>query len=77
MEIIGSIVVGSIALIGTIFSAQSKKNSDLLNYRITILEKKVDKTELLENDIILLKEQIKVANHRIADLEGGKKSCQY
>ena len=49
-------------------------NSQMLKYYVkdidkTFDEKKVDKNDAMEKDIIALKEQIKVANHRINDLE--------
>ena len=51
-------------------------SAKLTNYRLRELEKKVDKhnhlverTYHLEEAITLAKEQIKVANHRIEDLE--------
>jgi glucose-6-phosphate-specific signal transduction histidine kinase len=51
-------------------------NTKLSNYRIEQLEKKVDKHNHLiermysvEEDIRLLDEKVKVANHRIDDLE--------
>lgn len=51
-------------------------NSKLSNYRIEQLEKKVDKhnnlverTYKLEQDLAVLDEQQRVANHRISDLE--------
>lgn len=59
------------------------KRDELQAYRIDQLEKKVDKhnqvidrTYKLEQDELLIEEKIKVANHRIEDLEhtliGGK-----
>ena len=54
-------------------------NSKLTNYRLEQLEKKVDKhnnlierTYSLEERISLNEEKIKVANHRIEDLEEKK-----
>ena len=51
-------------------------NTKLSNYRIEQLEKKVDKhnnlierTYKIEQDIAVISEEIKVANHRIDDLE--------
>lgn len=51
-------------------------NTKLSNYRIEQLEKKVDKHNHLiermysvEEDVRLLDEKVKVANHRIDDLE--------
>ena len=61
------------AVVGVIASAQ------LTTYRIQQLEKKVEKhntvierTYKLEENQAVMEEQIKVANHRIADLENGK-----
>ena len=52
-------------------------NTKLTNYRIEQLEKKVDKHNQviervyeLEKDRAVFEEEIKVANHRIEDLEG-------
>lgn len=54
-------------------------SSKLTNYRIAQLEKKVDKhntvierTFKLEEGQAVIQEQIKVVNHRIADLEKGE-----
>ena len=51
-------------------------NSKLMNYRIAELEKKVDKHNMvvdrvycLEKQTAVINEDIKVANHRITDLE--------
>lgn len=73
-----TIIVALISLIGTLggtfggILATSKLN----NYRIEQLEKKVDKhnnlierTYNLERAEAVIKEEIKVANHRIDDLE--------
>ena len=69
--IVSNIIVAVIALVGTMLTAQVKRQTDITNYRIDQLEKKMDKTEKLEDDIIVLKEQLKVSNHRIEDLEKG------
>lgn len=70
-----------VALIGLIGSAVGSLvgiliNSKLSNYRIEQLEKKVDKhnnlierTYNLERAEAVIEEEIKVANHRIDDLE--------
>ena len=74
-EVITSLigVIGS--FIGTL--AGIMINTKLINYRIEQLEKKVDKHNqviervyALEKDRAVIKEEIKVANHRIEDLEG-------
>ena len=56
----------------------SRKSSALIAYRLAELEKKVDKhnnlierTYHLEEAQAVMAEQIKVANHRIEDLEKG------
>lgn len=71
----------AVALIGLAGSAAGSfvgilVNSRLTSYRLEQLEKKVDKhntvierTFRLEQDQAVMQEQIKVANHRIEDLE--------
>ena len=55
------------SLIGILASAK------LTNYRIEQLEKKVDKHNSVMERTCLLEEQMKVANHRISDLEEKEK----
>ena len=62
------------SLVGILASAK------LTNYRIEQLEKKVDKhntvverTYKLEQNFCLMDEKMRVANHRIEDLEGAVK----
>lgn len=71
----------TIALIGLVGSAIGTftgilASSKLTNYRLEQLEKKVDKhntvierTFKLEEGQAVMQEQLKVANHRIADIE--------
>ena len=75
------IIVAAIALIGTAVGSLGGilAANRLTNYRIEQLEKKVqthnnliDRTYKLEETAILHEEKIKVANHRIDDLEKGK-----
>jgi cell shape-determining protein MreC len=75
IEVITSLigVIGS--FVGTL--AGIMINSKLTNYRIEQLEKKVDKHNHviervynLEKSEAVFKEDLKVANHRIDDLEG-------
>lgn len=47
-------------------------SSRLTNYRIAQLEKKVDKHNSIMERTYVIEEQIKVANHRISDLENRK-----
>lgn len=72
-----SFVTLAICLINNFF--QSKQTRDLIEYRLTKLEEKVDKhnnvierTYKLEELTALQEEKIKVANHRIDDLEKSK-----
>lgn len=75
---ISTIIVAVLALIGTLTGAylSNSKTKALLAYRIEQLEQKVNKhnnlverTYHLQEEQELLKEKIKVANHRIDDLE--------
>ena len=68
------ITVAVLSLVGTFLGTFS--GIKLMSYRIEQLEKKVEKhnqiverTYKLEEDSKLLEEKIKVANHRIDDLE--------
>ena len=78
MDWIADIVIGVLALIGTLGGAYfaNRKSTALVVYRLQKLEEKVDKhnqvierTYALEEKTGLLEERIKVANHRIDDLE--------
>ena len=73
-----SIVVAVITALGSFMAVyfSSRKSSALIAYRIDQLEKKVDRhnsvierTYQLEESQAVMKEQIRVANHRIEDLE--------
>ena len=72
------IIVGVLSLIGTLAGTYfaNRKSSALIAYRLELLEKKVDKhnsvverTFKLEEQAAVIEEKIKVANHRISDLE--------
>lgn len=77
-----TIIVALLSLAGTLagsFFAQ-RKTSALIAYRLEQLEDKVQKhnnlierTYHLEEEALLLEEKIKVANHRIEDLEDERK----
>lgn len=60
-----TVIVGGLSFIGTI--AGSYGGMKLMSYRIEQLEKKVDKHNNFAERIPVIEEQIKVANHRIAD----------
>lgn len=75
---ISTIIVGVLALIGTLSGAyfSNSKTKALLAYRLERLEERVNKhnnlverTYHLQEEQELIKEKIKVANHRIDDLE--------
>lgn len=62
-----SIIVAVLSLIGTF--AGSYSGIRLMSYRIEQLEKKVEKHNTVIERTYILEEQMKVANHRISDLE--------
>ena len=72
--IIVAVITGVLSLIGTWLS--NRKSASLIAYRLSELEKRVEKhnqiverTFKLEEAAQLLDERVKVANHRIEDLE--------
>lgn len=76
--IISSLITGILALIGVY--AANRKAAALMEYRLQQLEEKVNKHNNLiermyavEEKATVLEEKIKVANHRIDDLEAEKK----
>ena len=75
---IGEIVVAAIALVGTLGGSymSNRKNAALFTYRLEQLENKVDKHNgvierqyRLEERVAIDEEKLRVANHRIDDLE--------
>ncbi len=69
-----TILVALLSLIGTLggsFGGILTANK-LTNFRIEQLERKVDKHNNFAGRIPVIEEQIKVANHRIDDLERSK-----
>lgn len=76
--IISACISAGVTLIVCLISnhAQQEKTRALMEYKIDELTKRVDKhnnlverTYHLEEDMSVIREQIKVANHRIEDLE--------
>lgn len=65
------IVVALVAFAGTLVGTFSGilTSSKLTNYRIEQLEQKVDKHNNFAQRVPVLEEKIKVADHRIGDLE--------
>lgn len=71
LEVVVPIVVAVLSFAGTAIGSYqaNKKNTALVAYRLEELEKKVDKHNQVVERTYRLEEQMKVANHRIADLE--------
>ena len=61
------VLVAILAFFGTFVGAMA--SSKLVQYRIEQLEEKVDKHNSVIQRTFKLEEQMKVANHRIEDLE--------
>lgn len=75
------VITAALSLVGTLAGTLGgiALSSNLSNYRIEQLEKKVEKhnnlvekTYKLQQDVTVLDERIRVANHRIEDLEKEK-----
>lgn len=64
---VATVIVGAMSLFGTLVG--SYRGMKLTSYRIEQLEKKVDKHNNFAERVPILEEQMKVANHRIEDLE--------
>lgn len=62
-----TVVVAVLSLLGTLIG--SFGGTQLIKYRIEQLEKKVERHNSVVERTYLLEEKIKVANHRIDDLE--------
>jgi len=74
IPIITALITGGFALVGNY--AANRKSAAIMEYRLGQLEKKVEahnnmieRTYRLEESAALQEEKIKVANHRIDDLE--------
>ena len=74
-----AIIVAALGLVGTLVGSYlaNRKSTALIAYRLEKLEQKVSKhnnlverTYALEESVALMDERVRVANHRIADLEG-------
>lgn len=70
---VATVIVGALSLLGTIIGSYSGMR--LMSYRIEQLEKKVDKHNNFAERVPILEEQMRVANHRIADLEEHEKGA--
>ena len=65
--VIGAIISGIVAL--AVAKRQHDKTVALIDYRLGQLEKKVDKHNQIVERMAVAEEKIRVANHRIEDLE--------
>lgn len=80
--IISACISAAVTLLVCVISnrGQQEKTRALMEYKLDELTKRVDKhnsvverTYNIEQELMVQKEQIKVANHRISDLEEKKK----
>lgn len=62
-----TVIVAIISLLGTLLGSFGR--TQLVKYRIEQLEKKVEKHNSIVEKTYILEEKVKVANHRIEDLE--------
>jgi len=69
-SIITALITGAVTLLGTWI--QSSKTIAIIETKIEILKQSVDKHNNFAEKIPVIEEQIKVANHRIEDLERAK-----
>ncbi|MBR2716203.1 MAG: hypothetical protein IKD79_00515 [Oscillospiraceae bacterium] len=74
-SIIVALITGGLSLLGVYLA--NRKSAAVIEYRLQELEKKQDKhnklierTYILEDRANVMEEKMKVANHRIDDLEG-------
>jgi hypothetical protein len=70
-EILVAIIAGIGTLVGTFGGIMA--SNKLVNYRLEMLEKKVDTHNNVIERTYILEEKMKVANHRIEDLEDKQK----
>lgn len=73
--IISACISAGVTLLVCIISnrSQQDKTRTLIEYRLNELTKKVEKHNSVVERTYLLEEKVKVVNHRIKDLEDGKK----
>lgn len=76
-SIIVALITGGLSLLGVYMA--NRKSQALVEYRLSELQKQAEKhnqiierTYSLEERMAVNEEKIKVADHRISDLEGGK-----
>lgn len=69
---LATVIVGIISFAGTLVGSYS--GIKLMTYRIEQLERKVEKHNNVIERVYIIEEQMKVANHRIDDLERSEES---
>lgn len=67
------IIIGLLSLLGTLIGSVTgiMAANRLTNYRISQLEKKVEKHNKLVERMAIVENSVKSAHHRIDDIEGG------
>jgi hypothetical protein len=72
------VMIALIAFLGTTIGTAGGiiASSKLTNFRIAQLEKKVDKHNTIIERTYILEEKMKVANHRIGDLEKSREELK-
>ena len=75
LSALASIIVAVIAYIGNRKGAAEgiRQSNQMVEYRLKQLEEKVAKHNSVVERTYILEEQVKVANHRISDLEEDEK----
>lgn len=75
LSALASIIVAIIAYIGNRKGAAEgiRQSNQMVEYRLKQLEEKVAKHNSVVERTYILEEQVKVANHRISDLEEDEK----
>lgn len=70
--VLASAITGALALIGSFTATymQNNKTKALILYRLNEIEKKQDKHNSVIERTYILEEKMKMANHRIDNLEG-------
>lgn len=71
------IIISAISLLGTLGGSLGGilVSSKLTNYRLQQLENRVAEHNNYARRVPVLEEQMKVANHRLEDLEHERKTC--
>ena len=81
-----TVIVALLSLVGTLAGAYwgNRRSAALVAYRLEQLEKKVakhnsvvERTYELEKQVDIIEEKVKVANHRIDDLEQEEKAAHH